>query len=94
MLPQIVSDSESNVNAKHYVSGCCKYRKVRLLNAGQLELQSLVSSGEGEIPNEKSVIRWQDRSGDKDTNPKIGLRLSGFCQAKKALAEFLYPASA
>jgi hypothetical protein len=60
-----------NVNSKRYVSGCYMYNKVRLLEAGQLGLQRLPGSGEGEMPTEKSLIQWRKRGADMDTNPKI-----------------------
>jgi hypothetical protein len=94
ILPKIASDPKLIVHAKHYLSVCCKYRKVRYLNAGQLELQSLPGSGEGEVSNKKKCDPVPKTRADTDTNPRIKLRLSGICQAKKALAEFLYSASA
>jgi hypothetical protein len=68
--------------------------KVTLLDARQLGFQSFAESGEAEMLYEKKWNLMPTSGADKDTNHENRPDLSGLGQDEKALAEFLYSASA
>jgi hypothetical protein len=75
---------QQSLNTQHH-------NKVHFLDAGQLELQRLVSSGEVEMPHEKKLCDADQGADEYRNRTQSDLVCQGFVRKKKHLPSYYTP---